>query len=345
MDNLRRLGNRISIPIPTDDEGMTGRECPEAKCEGYFKVQFGTGLTGPNLPCHCPYCGHTAGHDHFWTKEQLTYAESMVVQRMTDALVRDLKQLEFAHKPHGSIGIGIGIGISMKLKPGAPVPIRHYREKTLETTLVCDACTLRYAVYGAFAFCPDCGSHNSQQILRKNLELARQELQLAESQDADLQRHLVEDVLENAVSAFDGFGREAVRIRASLARRDSGAAQVMSFQRLTKADDRLFDLFGFRISTTISAADWAFALRAFQKRHVLAHRMGVVDEQYVRETSDPDAVVGRRIPVGREEVHRLLEIVEAMGAALLGSLPTTKGTLTSSWSAHRDSHHHETTEL
>ena len=43
-------------------------------------------------------------------------------------------------------------------------------EKQLETEVVCVNCTLRYSVYGVFAFCPDCGQHNSLQILDKNLD-------------------------------------------------------------------------------------------------------------------------------------------------------------------------------
>ena len=33
----------------------------------------------------------------------------------------------------------------------APHPIRQYREKRLETEVVCDRCTLHYAIYGVFA--------------------------------------------------------------------------------------------------------------------------------------------------------------------------------------------------
>jgi hypothetical protein len=32
--------------------------------------------------------------------------------------------------------------------------------------------------------------------------------------DSDLKRHLIEDALENCVSAFDGFGRQTCQIRA-----------------------------------------------------------------------------------------------------------------------------------
>ena len=99
--------------------------------------------------------------------------------------MKDLKSLEFEHKPSGPFGIGI----SLKLEPSAPHPIRYYREKKLETEVICDACTLRYAIYGVFGWCPDCGVHNSLQILIKNLELANKELALAEAVDKELADH------------------------------------------------------------------------------------------------------------------------------------------------------------
>src|SRR5262245_44734356 len=99
FDGLRRLGNRIQIPIPMDAMGFVGRECPEAECEGYFKIRPGTGLKGSGVPCHCPYCGYTSSHNSFWTREQIEYAKSVALRQVTDAVRRDLKQLEFEHKP------------------------------------------------------------------------------------------------------------------------------------------------------------------------------------------------------------------------------------------------------
>ena len=182
MEHFRRLGNRISISIPPDENSFTGRECPQADCEGYFKIAFGTGLEGDGLPCHCPYCGHAAGQDQFYTKVQLEYAKSVALRKITAAIQKDLKKLEFDHKPKGPFGIGL----SMKVTPGPQPPIRYYRETQLETEVVCTHCTLRYSVYGVFAFCPDCGQHNSIQILAKNLEMVGKMLKMAarESQRA-----------------------------------------------------------------------------------------------------------------------------------------------------------------
>ena len=316
MSYLRRLGNSMSIRIPSDDDGFTGRECPVPECEGYFKVQFGTGLSGDGLPCHCPYCGHTAPQDQFWTKEQIEYVKSVALRQVRDAIHKDLKRLEFDHKPRRG---AFGIGISMKVKLGSPTPIRYYREKQLETEVVCAGCTLRYAVYGVFAFCPDCGQHNSLQILQKNLELARKMLDMAATVDAELTRHLVENALEDCVSAFDGFGREVCRIRADSAT-DAAAAERLSFQNLAVARERLLQLFGIDLASALAPDDWQATVAGFQKRHILAHRMGVVDEEYIRRSGDREAVVGRKLKVRSDEVVLLLGWLDALGKDLHSGL-------------------------
>ena len=109
MDHLRRLGSNISVSISADENRFTGRECPQPDCEGYFKIELGTGLKGDGLPCHCPYCGHAAGHDQFWTKEQIEYARSVAMRRITDAIRKDFRKLEFDHKPKGAFGIGFSM--------------------------------------------------------------------------------------------------------------------------------------------------------------------------------------------------------------------------------------------
>src|ERR1017187_5311807 len=113
---------------------------------------------------------------------QIGYVKSVALGKIREAVRQELKAMEFNIPPRGPFGIGI----SLKVKPGAPVPIRWYREKNLETELICNQCGLRYAIYGVFGWCPDCGVHNSLQILGKNLELAMKKLALAESVEKDL---------------------------------------------------------------------------------------------------------------------------------------------------------------
>lgn len=305
------------MPIPKDHEGYLGRECPQQQCEGYFKVRPGTGLTGTNLPCTCPYCGYTGPADRFWTKDQVEYAKSVALRDIVEGMRTDLKKLEFNHKPQG----GYGIGISMKVEHGPPLPIRHYRERALETKIACDQCTLQYSVYGLFAYCPDCTVHNSLQILRTNLDLTRRQLALAQTLlDAELRRHLIEDALENCVSAFDGFARETCRIRAHKSS-DPARAQSLSFQHLNRAAAQLRTLFDIDLPASIPATDWSFGHVGFMRRHLLAHNAGVIDQKYLDETGELRTLLGRRLVITLADVDRLAGIVVALGESVIALLP------------------------
>ena len=303
--NLDRLGKQLSIPINADEDGYLGRECPVEECLGYFKITPGTGIKEP-APCHCPYCGHSGDSNTFFTQEQIEYAKSIALRQFTDALHQDLKSMEFNHPPRG----GFGIGISLKVTQGARHPIQHYREKELETEVICDACTLRYAIYGVFGWCPDCGIHNSVQILSKNFELARKELSLAETVEKDLADHLIGDALENVVSAFDVFGREICLRKGSEIR----------FQNLPGARRNVQEKFGFDFADGLTAEQWQYVSRVFQKRHLLAHKMGVIDDEYVQRANDPGAVAGRKVQVSPNEVRSSIETIEILGRRLFGGI-------------------------
>ncbi len=314
MRHVEQLGDRFSIPIPQASDGYLGRECPE--CDQYFKITPGTGLTGVDLQCHCPYCGHAAAPNQFFTKAQIAYARSVVINKVTGALIKDMKRLEFNHRPKGAFGFGI----SMKVK-GRPRPICHYSEMELEEEVVCDTCTLRYTVFGTFAFCPDCGKHNSLQILEKNLSLVQQQIELAATVNGDLSAQLLSDALENGVSAFDGFGRETCRVHASKAT-NSAKAESVSFQNLGGAQKNLLSLFGFELSAGLLPDEWLCLCRCFQKRHLLAHNMGIVDEEYVRKSNDHQAVIGRKVAIRSDEVLSMLCLIRKLGSHLSSNVTT-----------------------
>jgi len=209
----------------------------------------------------------------------------------------------------------------MKLLPGNLPPIRHYREQQLETDVVCDNCTLQYSVFGAFAFCPDCRIHNSFQILQQNLQLVEKQISLADAlEDADFRRHLIEDGLENCVSAFDGFGRETCRVRSQLSSKPD-AAQSVSFQNLAKSHQQLVKLFAIDFSGSIDPELWKTTERSFFKRHLVSHRSGIVDETYMNQSGDTSAIVGRRIAISSAEVRELAAAIVTLGRVLTTILP------------------------
>ena len=311
MNHLEHLlAHGAEISLPSDNEGFTGRECPNSECEGYFKIVFGTGLEEPDTPCHCPYCGYVAEHDHFLTQDQIEYVESLAIHKFEEAVQNDLKSLEFEQKPLGPFGIGV----SVKLEPGRRVPVHRYREEHLETDLVCGNCSLRYSVYGVFAFCPDCGQHNSLQILEKNLEVVEKMVDLS-LRELELSESIVENALEDCVSAFDGFGREMARVNAHKALNPDKAKKI-SFQNLLAARTSVRDLFSIDLSSPLSDDSWADVVKLFQKRHLIAHKMGVVDQDYIKRSGDSGASAGRKVSLDAGEVRGCIETVRRLAEGL-----------------------------
>lgn len=286
----------FSVNIEADEAGYTGRECPE--CEKYFKIKFGTGLPEAT-DCHCPYCNHIGPQDEFWTKQQIEYAQSVALNKISGDLLKSMKKMEMKPKRNQFISIGI------KVK-GRPTPITYYSEKELEEKVVCDSCTLEYTIYGAFGFCPDCGVHNSKQIVEANFDLVLKMLDLASGTDSDIKSKLIENALEDCISAFDGYAREHC----------SGIYKKISFQNIEGAQRKIRADKGVDISKGIEGDQWLFTVKQFQKRHLLAHRMGVIDEEYIKKTNGSPSAVGRKVSITEEGVRKLVANLQVISGNL-----------------------------
>ncbi len=273
------------MTIGQDGDGYTGRECPE--CKKYFKIKFGTGLPDTDV-CHCPYCNHIGQQNEFWTEKQIEYAKSVAVHKISGDLLKSLKKME--RRPNKNELISIGVMVR-----GRPTPIAYYSEKKLEEKVTCSNCTLEYTIYGVFGYCPDCGIYNSQQIVSANFDLVLNMLDLASKADGDVKGKLIENALEDTVSAFDGFGREQC----------SELNQNISFQNISTARVRLLKEHGVDISMGLSAEQWNFIVVQFQKRHLLSHKMGVIDAEYVKKTGEAQSLIGRKVSITEDDVRLL----------------------------------------
>ena len=315
-NRLPRFPKEIPVSFKPDEDGYVGRECPSPDCKKYFKLTPGTGL--PVEHSICPYCGTKDDNDHFATREQIEYGYSVVARQIDKEVSRWAKGLEFEIKPPRSSTFGIGM--SMKVETGTRTRIRYYREKQLETEVVCDQCGLKYAIYGVFGFCPDCGSHNSLLILDKNLELIEKMLGLADAQDApDLRTKLFENALEDCVSAFDGWGRATLDAFRHKSQEPEKAAKV-SFQNLVKATVVVKKLFNYDLAAPLEAGGIGHVVRVFQKRHLIAHRSGVVDEAYIEATGDHALPVGRKVVVSPKEIREVLKLLQTLARGLVEHL-------------------------
>lgn len=302
LDNIN--GKKYSISLPTDEEGMLGRECPAENCLGYFKIKPGTGIKDDDLHPTCPYCGIKVDAQDFSTQEQIEYAKSLVMREVQKALGEDLKNWGKSLE-RSTRGGFLQIKVDYK---STPMPIRFYEEKELETTITCEQCGLVYSVFGKFAYCPDCGIDNTIKILSKNLELVNKLLSKAKEEgNQEFQEFLVHNALEDIVSSFDSFGRNSVQLFTKNTKKSNLS---ISFQNISKARERILEEFGFDISHGLIPDDWKKVVENFQKRHLISHNDGIVDDPYIQITHDQEAVKGRKIQIVSEDIEDMLEAIE-----------------------------------
>lgn len=311
---IKRNSNEINITLPTGRDGYLGRECP--KCVKYFKIVNGTGLPDTSH-YYCPYCGWKQDHSYFHTRSQIDYAESVALNAITSDFLDSLKEIERTSKRQARMNRSF-LNMTFEVK-GTPEPIRYPRDFNLETYVECTTCTLKYAVYGVYAFCPDCGERNALQILDKNLDIASKILAVSASMDASLTEALIGNALTSIVAALDCFGREVCRTYAPKSV-SAEKAHNIRFQNLVRAQTRVKDLFGFDIASSTPSSDWGTTIRCFQKRHLLEHKSGVVDEEYLNKANDSSARLGRKISLTAHEVEELISIVRNLGGHIYSQM-------------------------
>jgi hypothetical protein len=73
----------------------------------------------------------------------------------------------------------------------------------------------------------------------------------------------------------------------------------LSFQNLARARHRLLPT---SWDMKDSVIDWDALVMLFQKRHTVAHRLGIVDQEYLDKTTDPAAVIGKQVPLTGDSI-------------------------------------------
>ncbi len=294
---------KIEVSIPPDEKGMVGRECP--KCKLYFKVKLGTGIS--TKFCNCPYCEYSGDSDNFMTKSQLEYAQSIAInQLLNDHVSPSLEKLtkQFKALERGSRNSLIKIKIHTKV-PNLTLPIKHYTEYELETSIICDNCGLEFSIYGVFSKCPDCSRTNAFLIYNKSLEVTQRRLEIFSKPEIpdDIKELSLNTTLTSTISAFDGLGKE---LRKRNRERFPSKPKNL-FQNITLLDEKLERI----ISTKHS--NFAKLHKFFQLRHILEHNMGVVDQDFIRKLPSYSSMLGRKYTLTIKETQEFLNMMTELG--------------------------------
>ena len=314
---LKNLGDEKStVAISADDDDYFDRECPAPECLAQFKVLMEDWKHKVrDEEVFCPFCGHTADAQKWWTQEQLNHARGVALAKVHATLGGALRldtQRFNQTQPKGGF-----ISMSMKVDSRPQrVPIPYAAAAPMRIKITCGECGCRYAVVGAAYFCPSCGANAAELVFDLTVQGIRQSLEAVDAirtviADADTAentcRLIVESALQNAVTAFQRVA-EALHERIA----PTAKARRNAFQNLSEGSALWAAAIGCGYDKYLTSIEMKQLTMVFQQRHLLAHTQGVVDDDYIRKTGDIRYKLGQRLVVKREAVVEALKLVEQL---------------------------------
>lgn len=328
---LRKLEQprRVSISLALDERGFLDRVCPSERCSGLFKVLFDDWRDKvPEERAFCPFCRHEAEPDDWNTSEQQRYIKEVAHAEMS-RLVNDAFGRAARRTPTKRIGGGL-FDITMKLsfRPGRiPLVVPAAASEELRQDFTCEACRCRYASLGASFFCPACGHNSATSCFDNTLEtvgktvgaLRKMRDTLAAEVNADVAsdavRQLLEDQLPRLVGAFE-------RLNEALFEKLPNASQFPRtrgvFQRLDDASGLWQQATGKGYGDFLSPSELGRLKVLYQRRHVVAHRQGIIDQDYMDRSGDRSYAIGQRLIVREADVADLVRLLAQVASGLRG---------------------------
>ena len=312
----------IPITLMADEKGYLDRECPNENCLFTFKINMGDWSDKvSDDEVHCPMCGHIDSSDNWWTQAQLEkmqsialdYAMEMIHQKLDDAfgaLARSTRRNKF---------------VKITYKPGNRISFKNNpigQSEEWETDIVCEKCGTRYSVIGSAYFCPCCGYNSAASVFDESLDSIEKMLSslpemkklLTDSYGRDkaetMCRGLLESSLGDIVSAFQKFAECVYKTKSTK------AVRVNDFQIVEKGSSLFFDATGKGYSEWLTAKEIKKMNLLFQRRHIIEHNSGIVDQRYLDQSGDTAYVAGQHIVIHNEDAYDLLAIIKKLSNGL-----------------------------
>lgn len=311
----------ISIPIETDEKGYVDKQCPSKDCEFLFKVhQDDWANIFKDEAVWCPMCRHEAPAKEWHTIEQVEHAKKQAIKvlkgQVRNALVAGAESFN-RHQPKNSF-----ISMSLKVTGGrastSVIPAAAAEEMQLE--IQCEECSARFAVIGSAFFCPACGHNSVARTYMDSLAKIKAKLEsqdiireaLTASSGKDVAevacRSLMESCISDGVVAFQKYSEGLYSV--------FGEPPFNAFQRLDQGSQLWERAVGSGYSEWLTPDEFDALKVIFQKRHLLAHSEGIVDEKYLEKSGDTTYKEGQRIVISAKDIIVLLTCLEKLGAAL-----------------------------
>lgn len=315
---------KVSIPLETDADGYFDKECPAENCLFGFKVHgedWKAIIRDEEM--FCPSCRHAAPAKSWFTTEQVERAKEQAVAHMQgriNSAMREDAQAWNRRQPRNSF-LKITMNVSGGGGPPLLLPIAAAEPMRLRTQ--CDACGCRYSYIGAAFFCPACGENSAKHTFTQTLSTIRTSVrsgpqirQAFEKDEAEnLMRMLLEKGFQDAVMCFQRLNEQQVELLS-----EPPAVRRNLFQNLEDGSRFWEAAIGKGYEAMLDAPSLARLQRYFQQRHLLAHRQGIVDDDYIQRSADTGYVAGQRLVLKERDALDMVDLVEALGTAVIAAV-------------------------
>jgi hypothetical protein len=313
----------MAITIPPGDDGLVGRMCPNETCApAYFRVRPGTGITTQQASIHCPYCRAEADPSRFVTAEQRNHAIEVVKAEAVKGISRLLGDaLGVTGSGRRTLGGGL-VSIEMSMRPAAAQFSGRLVEDELRRDVTCPKCGLNQAVFGLATWCSDCGEDIFPAHFSAEFKVLRKVLGAVEERRLDLGARIaardVENALEDLVSVVEAVLKVLARrwlVGRGLSVRDADDVFQRDirngFQSLPRARELLRAHTGAELGREFSPEALEALAAVLEKRHPIAHNLGVVDRQYLLRARTGE-LEGREVLINADELIQAVALVETM---------------------------------
>jgi hypothetical protein len=307
---------KIRIPVNTDDEGYYDRECPE--CKFQFKVKAEDWSEKfKDEAVFCPLCGHNDPADQFWTTEQIEFGKEQALKyinnKISKAFADGAKEFNRNQPKSGFLRMKMNFNGTVTNSYILPIPAK----KELEQKLTCSKCESHYSILGSAFFCPCCGYNsvietfdNSMKMIEskiKNIDIIRKAVNEISPDEAEITvRSLIETGLSDGVVAFQRFCELTYKNIVE----PNKKVKFNAFQNLEIGAEYWKELLSETYQNWLSDSEFKVLNILFQKRHLLAHCEGIVDNKYISKSGDSSYRSGQRIVIKETDVLEMVRLIK-----------------------------------
>lgn len=323
LHNLKGLkrGVQVQIEMPLDDDGYFDRLCSHEECQREFKVLFQDWKEKvSDEKVYCPFCGHKSTSNNWNTEEQSRYIRDFglkYIKGQLDKAFSDGARNFNRRQPRNGF-----ITMKMEYKPGHPAVVVPCKIADMfQQKFSCEICGCNYASIGASFFCPACGHNSAERDFDRSVEAVLKMLDslnvirvtLAEHQDKDTAEDTIRQMLETSIGKLTGAFQRLMEVLFNKIPRATTLKQHRNIFQNLSASSELWQQIGLKgYSELLEQKEWQELKRIFQKRHLIAHCEGIVDQDYIDKSGDSQYALGQRLIIKEETVRQLAEIISKL---------------------------------